>query len=154
MARYERGDLSRYVRKVMREKGLTQRDVELRSEGKITDGYVADILSGDAKNPSVDKIKALARGLDVNVLELFSVACGPCEQSATDRGRVVLSEVTPFLEMMQEVADSPELIRILQEAINLFPEEREVLLQSAETFNRRKQNPQGIRRAQRGKGRG
>ena len=154
MVRYERGDLSRYVRKVMKEKGLTQRDVELRSEGKITDGYVADILSGDAKNPSVDKIKALARGLDVNVLDLFSVACGPCEQSPTERGRVVLSEVSPFLEMMQEVADSPELIRILQEAINLLPEEREVLLQSAETFNKRKQNPQGIGRAQQGKGRG
>ena len=62
MARYERGDLSRYIRKVMKEKNLTQRDIELRSGGKITDGYVADILSGDAKNPSVDKIKALARG--------------------------------------------------------------------------------------------
>jgi transcriptional regulator with XRE-family HTH domain len=150
MARYDRGDLSRFVRQVMKEKGLTQRDVELRSDGKITDGYVADILSGDAKNPSVEKVKALARGLDVNVIELFRVACGPCEQSAMGRERVVISEVAPFLEMMLEVADSPELIKIVQEAIKLYPEERAVLLQSAETFNRRKRKPQGRQRLQRG----
>ena len=58
MIKSDKGDLSRYVRRVIMQKGLTQRDVELRSEGKITDGYVADILRGAAKNPSVEKIKA------------------------------------------------------------------------------------------------
>jgi transcriptional regulator with XRE-family HTH domain len=142
MAKYDKGDLSRYVRRVMKEKGLRQRDVELRSGGKITDGYVADILSGDAKNPSIEKLKALATGLGVNVFELFEVACGSFEQSASERRGVVLSEVVPFVEMMLEVAEDPELIRIVQEVIDLYPEERAVLLQSAEAFNRRKQKPQ------------
>jgi transcriptional regulator with XRE-family HTH domain len=135
----------------MKQKGLTQHDVELRSEGKITDGYVADILSGAAKNPSVEKIKALARGLDVNVYELFDVACGPSIQGEAERGSVTMSQVPPFLEMMTEVADSPELTRLVEESIRLYPEERAALLQSAETFNKRKQKPQGRKRSQRGR---
>jgi transcriptional regulator with XRE-family HTH domain len=151
MIKADRGDLSRYVRRVIKQKGLTQRDVELRSKGKITDGYVADILRGAAKNPSVEKIKALARGLDVNLYELFDVACGPSEQTATERGSVALSPVVPFLEMMLEVADDPELIKLVEELIQLYPEERAVLLQSAEGFNKLKQKPQGRKRSQRGK---
>jgi transcriptional regulator with XRE-family HTH domain len=135
MIKADKGDLSRYVRGVMKQKGLTQRDVELRSGGKITDGYVADILSGAAKNPSVEKIKALARGLDVNVYELFDVACGQFEQSASERGSVALSQVAPFVEMMLEIAESPELTKLVKEAIQLWPEERAVALRTLESIN-------------------
>lgn len=151
MAKYHKGNLSRFVRQVMKQKGLTQRDIELRSGGKITDGYVADILSGDAKNPSAEKIKALAQGLGVNAHELFDVICGPFEQGEAEHRSVALSPVVPFLEMMLEVADDPELMKIVQELIRLYPEERAVLLQSAETFNKRKRKPQGRKGSQQGK---
>src|ERR1044072_9713576 len=104
MAKHHKGKLSRFVRQGMTQKGLTQRDIEVRSGGKITDGYVADILSGDAKNPSAEKIKALAQGLGVNAHELFDVVCGPFEEGESEHGIVALSPVVPFLEMMLEVA--------------------------------------------------
>lgn len=149
----DKGELSRYVRRVMKEKSLTQRDVEVNSGGGITDGYVADILSGDARNPSIEKIAALARGLDVNPYELFDIACGPLEKSAAARQTVSLPPVVPFLEMMLEVADSPELMKLMEEAIQLRPEERAVLLLSAETLNGHKQKSQHGKRSQRSKDR-
>src|SRR5882724_13577091 len=71
-----RRDLGEYVKRVMKLKGLTQKDVQRVSGGRITDGYVASISIGRARNPSVDKLKALADGLGVDMDELFHVACG------------------------------------------------------------------------------
>src|SRR4030095_5180957 len=71
-----RNDLSEYVKRVMKLKGLTQKDVQKQSGWKITDGYVASITTGRAKNLSVDKLMALADGLGVDYDELFHIACG------------------------------------------------------------------------------
>jgi transcriptional regulator with XRE-family HTH domain len=139
MIKTGKGDLSRYVRRVMKQKGLTQRDVELRSEGKITDGYVADILSGDAKNPSVEKLKALARGLGVDLHEIFDIACGASETDVGERRSPTLFDTVSFLEMMLEVAESSELKELVQEVIQLWPEERAVALLMLESLNERKQ---------------
>ncbi|HEX5736025.1 MAG TPA: helix-turn-helix domain-containing protein [Blastocatellia bacterium] len=134
-----RGDLSKYVRRVMKQKGLTQRDVELRSEGKITDGYVADILSGAAKNPSIEKLKALARGLGVDLHELFDVACGVPERDVGERrSAATMFDAVSFLEMMLDVAESPELRELVEEAIELWPEERAVALGMLESINEHK----------------
>ena len=71
----ERLDL--YVRRVMREKGLTVADVERRAAGEISDSYVHGIMSGKVKgSQTVTKLKALAHGLGVNEDELFAVARG------------------------------------------------------------------------------
>lgn len=139
MIKTGKGDLSRYVRRVMKQKGLTQRDVESRSEGKITDGYVADILSGDAKNPSVEKLKALAHGLGVDLHEIFDIACGASETDAGERQSPALFDTVSFLEMMLEVAESSELKELVQEVIQLWPEERAVALLMLESLNERKQ---------------
>ena len=60
----------------MKLKGLTQKDVQRMSGGRITDGYVASITTGRAKNLSVDKLKALADGLGVDVDALFEEGDG------------------------------------------------------------------------------
>lgn len=145
------GNLSRYVRRIMKQKKLTQRDIELRSGGKITDGYVADILRGAAKNPSVEKVKALARGLAVDPHELFDIACGPVEQIEDQQPSPGLSRVVSFLEMMQEVAESRELTKIVQEAIQLWPGERAVMVETLESINERKRKPQPGKKKLRGK---
>src|SRR5215217_8419172 len=98
----DKGQLSRYVKRVLKEKGFTLRDIEVRSGGEITDGYVADILRGAARNPSALKIKALARGLGVDAHELFDIACGPLEPGASQQHNLYSSGVIEFLEMMQE----------------------------------------------------
>ena len=150
MIRSDRGDLSSYVRRVMKQKGLTQRDVELRSEGKITDGYVAGILSGSAKNPSVEKIKALARGLGVDLREILDVACGASERPAGERRSTTPFETLSFLEMMLEVAESPVLIELVEEAIQLRPEERALTLLMLKSINEREQTTKRGKKSPRG----
>ncbi len=72
--------LSDYVEHVMKEKHLSRRDVKLRSGGEITDSYVSGIINGSAKNLSIEKLKALARGLRVRQMELIRVAFGLSEE--------------------------------------------------------------------------
>ena len=55
--------LSHYVKRVIQEKRLSLHDVELLSGRKITDAYVGNIINGKAKNLTVEKLRALARGL-------------------------------------------------------------------------------------------
>ena len=68
--------LGEYVKWVMKLKGLTQKDVQRLSGWQITDGYVASITTGRAGNLSVDKLRALADGLGVDLDDLFHVASG------------------------------------------------------------------------------
>ena len=57
--------LDNFVRRILREKQLTLSEVERRAEGQISDSYVCGISTGSIRNLTVDKLKALARGLVV-----------------------------------------------------------------------------------------
>ena len=76
--------LAEYVNRVMKEKNLKALDVEARATElghKITDTYVTNIMRGINKNLSIEKLIALADGLDVDKVELFKVAAGIEESS-------------------------------------------------------------------------
>lgn len=60
-----KADLPNFIKQIMAAKGLSYRDIETRSEGRISYGYVNSLVHGIYKNPTVDKIKALAKGLGV-----------------------------------------------------------------------------------------
>jgi len=139
MEKANRGRLSNYVKRVMQEKGLTQRDVEARSGDKITDGYVADILRGASKNPSVEKLIALARGIGVDPHELFAVACSAFEIAPGEPHQVEPLDTVRFLEIMQVVAESPDLTEIVQGVIKLSPGERALLQKLLTSLNEREQ---------------
>jgi transcriptional regulator with XRE-family HTH domain len=65
-----------YVRRVRSEKNLSTGDVQARSLNAISDAYVSQIENGVAKNPSPEKLIALAKGLGVVEDEVFRVARG------------------------------------------------------------------------------
>lgn len=71
-----RETLEQYVKRVLREKGLTLSDVERRAGGTISDSYVAGITNGNVRNLTLDKLKALARGLGVTEDKIIAVASG------------------------------------------------------------------------------
>lgn len=73
--------LADYVRRVRKDKGLSTPDVERNSGNQITDGYVSQIENGYIKNVSPEKLRALAKGLEVLEEEIFAVARG---KSITD----------------------------------------------------------------------
>ncbi|HJZ69530.1 MAG TPA: hypothetical protein VKF81_15505 [Blastocatellia bacterium] len=137
MTKARKGRLSRYVRSVMRQKHLKLRHIEERSGGEITDGYAADILSGRSDNPSAAKIKALARALDVDAHAVFDAASGPLPQRVAGRSNDI-SDITVFLSMMQEVSESPEMVRIVEEFLRLEPQDRIVVLRYVESLNESK----------------
>ncbi len=123
-------ELSEFVRRVMKAKGLTQKEVQRLSGGKITDGYVASISIGRASNPSAEKLRALGDGLGVHPDVLFHLACGMPEPIGEGQKISPASELLVFVETVQKAVVIPDVIEILNELIRLSPEERAKLLMS------------------------
>ena len=119
-------ELGEYVKRVMKLKGLTQKDVQRMSGGRITDGYVASITTGRAKNLSVDKLRALADGLGVDTDELFHIACGL--RGLDGGGASNAPDSLMILETVQLAVMSPAVTQILSEVVRLSSEERAGLL--------------------------
>lgn len=69
-------DLADYIRRIINEKDLTLREIEERSGGAITHGYISKILSRAVTNLSVEKLQALAKGLGISEEVVFAVARG------------------------------------------------------------------------------
>lgn len=124
------GELSEYVRQVMKLKGLTQKDVQRLSGGKITDGYVASIAIGRAGNPSAEKLKALGEGLGVDPDVLFHLACGMPEPVADVRKSSPGTELMMILDAVQKAVVIPDVVEILNELVRLPAGERAGLLRS------------------------
>lgn len=72
----ERETLGDYVRRIRNEKRLSLRDVSSRSGGQIANSHISRIESGEARGVSVDKLRALAKGLGIPEDEIFAVARG------------------------------------------------------------------------------
>ena len=125
--------LSQYVKRIMDEKHLKVHDVEVRSGKGIADAYVANIVSGVAKNPSVDKLKALAVGLGVDEDDVFLVARGlPLSKRGQRRG----GEPWPahvLLKAMERIVASLELTKILQAVLQMSPKEAKDMLKFIES---------------------
>lgn len=71
-------DLADYVRRMRSEKGLSLKDVEVKSGGRISKGYVGQIENRTVLGQSVtpQKLQALSVGLGVSEDEIFAVARG------------------------------------------------------------------------------
>jgi transcriptional regulator with XRE-family HTH domain len=75
--------LSDIVNRVMADKRLSGYDVERASHGAITQSYVNRIKNGDVKNPTGEKLVALALGLGIAADELFDAVKGKNGTNAT-----------------------------------------------------------------------
>jgi transcriptional regulator with XRE-family HTH domain len=146
MSKTSKSGLSRYVERVMKEKHLSRRDVKLRSGGEITDSYVSGIISGSAKNLSVDKLKALARGLRVREIELIRVAFGLSDERVPHRD-ADQSHNLLLLDITKKAVISNDVAEIVQEVIKLSPAERAVVLQYVNRLGRADRKTQRKRRS-------
>ena len=57
---------------IMKEKGLSRRDVADRSKGKLTEKKVIRLLSGETKLPCIDDVNDIATALGVTLASLVS----------------------------------------------------------------------------------
>ena len=136
MAKKGTDALARYVARVLKEKHLTLRDVQVMSGWKITDAYIGSIVNGRAKNPSVEKLQALARGLGVDENEIFRVARGIAAEAAIGNGECDPWHSLMILRLMEQVVSQPGVKEILAEIVELPEEDRAVVLKTARSFRK------------------
>ena len=129
--------LSEYVAAVMDEKGLTPAQVSRMSEGEITGAYVRGLAAGSSSNPSVSKLKALARGLDVDEENLFRIARGltPADK---DKGEEDRSRYFRVVKLVSASLKNPVLMKLLLEVGKLPVESQEEALKLLAFLNRQK----------------
>lgn len=137
MRRLGKEKLADFVRRVMRQKQLKLRDVERRSGGEITNGYISGIINGRISNVSLSKLKALAKGLEVDVHELFSAAMD-APQPADPAPSYAQPDMQLLLGIMQEVAVNPEMLKFLHELVQMSPRDREMVAKVSETILKNK----------------
>ena len=144
MLKSRKEGLSRFVERVMIEKNLSRSDVKLRSGGEITDSYVSAIIGGTATNPSVEKLKALARGLRVSERKLVDVAFGYLEEPETDRAGDQSHNLL-LVDIRKKSVISSDVAEIAHEVIKLTPAERAIVLRYVKRLSARR-HPQRRRK--------
>jgi len=85
-------DLPAFIKQIMAAKGFSYRDIEERSQGRISYGYVNSLVQGHYKNPSVEKVKALAKGLGVPEETLNKIVRGIPLDERDDPAVLVVEE--------------------------------------------------------------
>jgi hypothetical protein len=119
--------LSRFVRNKMREEHLSRRDVSIRSGGLIGETYVGAITSGTCTNVTVEKLKALARGLGIDEMELAAVAFGEAAESWKDDSAAADHSFL-LINVKKKVLMSADVAEITRQLIELGPRERSAVL--------------------------
>jgi len=129
--------LSEYVARVMEEKDLTPAEVGRLSGRKITSAYVRGIADGRWSNPSISKLKALARGLDVDEDTLFRIARGlnPSDKDRADEDR---SRYFRVMKLISASMKNPVLLKLLVEVGKLPVESQDEALKLLVFLNRKK----------------
>ena len=99
--------LGQYVDRIMRQKDLNIRDVEERCDKKLTHSYVARIIKDKVKNPTLATMRALAKGLDEDLYQIFAIASSESPQKKQAVDPLFL------LELMQKAVLNPELLEVI-----------------------------------------
>ena len=125
-----RGDddpLSRYVQRKVKEQHLSRRDVSVRSGGEIGESYVGAIMNGTCANVTIDKLRALARGIGADEMELARIALGsavaPAIAAVTDDEHSLI-----LVDIRKKVIISSDVAEIARHLVQLSPRERNSVL--------------------------
>jgi len=112
---HEDEDLAAYVRRVRTEKELSTQQVEDRSGGKISRGYISQIEGRHSINPTPQKLLALAAGLGIPSAPLFELV-------RTKRGGVADNFRNSKLYLLYERAknSNPQTRRFIEQQVEML----------------------------------
>ena len=129
-AKSEADTLSQFVQRVMRQKRLSIRDVQLRAGGErnIAASYISRITSAKVTNLSVDKLLVLARGLGVDPFELFSAASGLRQGEGEAGGGAVAVGAGELIDTMQQAVGNPAALEVVRRWLRLGPDYQAAVL--------------------------
>ncbi len=72
--------LKEYIEIQMAEKNISAKEIERRSGGDVTDTHIGSIRSGKSNNPTLKVMLGIAKGLEVDPIEVFKAAAGVEEE--------------------------------------------------------------------------
>jgi transcriptional regulator with XRE-family HTH domain len=127
MNRLGKENLADYVRRIIRQKQLKLRQVERDSGDQITNGYVSGIINGKINNVSLEKLLALAKGLNVDPYELFAAAIGEQRQTANELSPYNPPDAHLLMELMQEMANTPDLMKMVHAVVQMPSKDRQIV---------------------------
>ena len=126
--------LSEFVQRIMRQKGLSIRDVQKRAgvKGDIAASYISRIYNGKVTNLTTNMIEILAEGLGVDPFELFAVSCGAQYR--------IVNGIDPLrlLDIMQKAVAVSDSLEILEGWMKLSPKNQ---LKAKNYIRKLSQNP-------------
>lgn len=123
MPKQVKENLSQLIRRVISQKKLRLRDIQVKSGHQITESYVSRIMTGSVKNITLDKLIALAKGIGEDEHTLFSAYLGRPAELSSEPLDVFGLDVAEFGSLIQKVSVNPDLIEIMKESADLPPEE-------------------------------
>jgi transcriptional regulator with XRE-family HTH domain len=138
MGKYVKENLSQLIRRAVRQKKLTLRQVQQKSGGKIDESYVSRIMTGNVTNITLDKLVALACGIGEDPHTLFTAYYGRLPRSESEPQDVFELDVQEFVSLMQEMSVNPDLVEIMRGAVLLRPEECAAVIRYVSCLNERK----------------
>jgi transcriptional regulator with XRE-family HTH domain len=124
--------LSQYVQRIMKQKDLGLTDIERNCNKEMTASYIGKVASGSVTNLSVEKIVALAKGLDVDPYEIFAVSYG------VPPGDPHRPDAYVLIDIMQKLLADPELMEAVNYLVNLSVEQRKVFAKFIERIAKKK----------------
>jgi hypothetical protein len=124
MSRLNKNPLSDYVRRKIDEQHLSRHDVCVRSGGLIGESYVGAIINGTCTNVSIDKLKALARGVGADEVELARVALGDAMPTGSDQWNRAEEPAFVLLDLKSKAVISSDIAAIANQLTRLSPRER------------------------------
>ena len=120
--------LAEFIKRILRQKGLSLHDVERNSDKAITSSYLSKIINGKVNSIGAEIIVALAKGLDVDPFDVFAAVLG-----RTRRGGEISSSL--LIDIMQKVVADPQLVGVIQKWPKLSAKGQKVLLQYMEALS-------------------
>lgn len=115
--------LIEFIKRILRQKGLSLHDVERNSEKAITSSYLSKITKGKVNSIGIETMIGLAKGLDVDPFDLFAAALGRPHHGDDQVGSLLL------IDIMQKVVANPQLVIVIQQWPKLSAKGRAALLQ-------------------------
>jgi transcriptional regulator with XRE-family HTH domain len=110
--------LSKYLERVMRQKGLSAKVVARRCG--LTDSYIGRLTKGQGENLTIDTILKLAKGLGVDAHEIFTAASGvPIKNTGIDP--------LLLLDLIQKAITDPKTMDLMREWLELPTEKQKSL---------------------------
>jgi transcriptional regulator with XRE-family HTH domain len=129
--------LAEFVKRHRHQKNLSLKDVQRRSKGKITDGYISRIENGVYTNPSPVKLKALATGLGVTEDDIFAIVRGykPKEPDGI-KEQYLLDFVTDALDLLRQRIGNEEFFNFLTVQMTQYTQRRDDAMKEEESPQR------------------